>query len=59
MGFSLSRARRVASQPCDIAAPAIAFSSFSELSFRGHVRRPEREADYRFGRRCNDGGCGF
>ena len=48
MGLSLSRARQVASQPCDIAAPSIAFLSRNCPS-GSHVRRPEREADYESG----------
>ena len=49
MGLALSRAKRVASQPCDIAAPAIAFLLSRNCPYGSHVRRPEREADYFFG----------
>ena len=50
MGLSLSRARRVASQPCDIAAPSIAFLLSRNCPSGSHVRRPEREADFESGR---------
>ena len=50
MGLSLSRARQVASQPCDIAAPSIAFSFSRNCPSGSHVRRPEREADFESGR---------
>ena len=44
MGLSLSRARQVASQPCDIAVPSIAFLLSRNCPSGSHVRRPEREA---------------
>ena len=49
MGLPLSRARRVASQPCDIVAPSIAISFSRNCPSGSHVRRPEREADYESG----------